>query len=70
LAGVVSCHTDLYFFFVFVCRLVNFHVAVFFSGLLVTAGGMVSVCLADFFNLPPPLMANCTIPLVMCWAGY
>jgi len=36
----------------------------------VTAGGMVSVCLADFFSLPLPLMANCTIPLVTNWAVF
>jgi len=35
------------------------------SNCFITAGGMVSVCLADFFTLPPPLMANCTIPQVM-----
>ena len=29
-AGVVGSHSVLIFFFVFVCRLVNFHVAVFF----------------------------------------
>ena len=28
---------------------------------------MVSVCLAGFFNLPPPFMANCTIPHVTNW---
>ena len=35
----------------------------------ITAGGMVSVCLADFFNLQQTLMANCTIPHVVCLVG-
>ena len=45
-AGVVGSHSVLIFFFVFVCRLVNFHVAVFFFGLLVTDWRYVFV--ADF----------------------
>ncbi len=79
-AGVVGSHSVLIFFFVFVCRLVNFHVAVFFLGLLVTAGGVASVGERVTFSTPdenaragetaPKFQCQPTLatPLVTNWA--